>query len=109
LVVIVFLKHGGHGGSDAAPVAMEIYRKYFERDLTSSLTQRVSELASARERIRVNRDRVEEKRDDGAPEQEQEQYLPPVPDNDMGVDMEGVFSGDDEVNFAPTEQEAGDE
>ena len=47
LVLVVFLKHGGHGGSDAAPVAMEIYENYFKRDVSRSLTKRVSELAAA--------------------------------------------------------------
>lgn len=109
LVVIVFLKHGGHGGSDAAPVAMEIYRKYFDRDLSSSLTQRVSELAAARERIRVNRDRAGVNQEDQAPDVEHERYLPPIPDHDMGADMGAVFSDDSDMSFAPAEKEAGDE
>ncbi|MEZ4458818.1 MAG: penicillin-binding protein 2 [bacterium] len=32
LVVVVFLQHGGHGGSDAAPVAMDIFTRYFAGD-----------------------------------------------------------------------------
>lgn len=31
LVLVVFLQHGGSGGSNAAPVAMQIYRDYFGR------------------------------------------------------------------------------
>ncbi len=30
LVVVVLNEHGGHGGSDAAPAAMAVVRKYFE-------------------------------------------------------------------------------
>ncbi len=46
IVIVVFLQHGGHGGSDAAPVAMDIYDAYFNRDEESlSLTEKVSELA----------------------------------------------------------------
>lgn len=29
IVLVVFLQHGGHGGSDAAPVAMDILKRYF--------------------------------------------------------------------------------
>lgn len=32
LVLVVFLQHGGHGGSDAAPVAMDIFQRYFNGD-----------------------------------------------------------------------------
>lgn len=46
LVVVVFLQHGGHG-SEAAPVAMEIFDKYFNRSNARSLTSRVSEFDSA--------------------------------------------------------------
>ncbi len=46
IVIVVFLQHGGHGGSDAAPVAMEIYENYFNRGNEGiSLTEKVSELA----------------------------------------------------------------
>ncbi len=30
IVVVVFLQHGGHGGSNAGPVAMKTIKKYFE-------------------------------------------------------------------------------
>ncbi len=32
IAITVFLQHGGHGGSDAAPVAMEILRRWFAGD-----------------------------------------------------------------------------
>ncbi|RAL23504.1 penicillin-binding protein 2 [Lujinxingia litoralis] len=32
LVLVVFLEHAGSGGKEAAPVAMEIYDRYFTRD-----------------------------------------------------------------------------
>ncbi len=35
LVVVVFVEHGGHGGSDAAPLAKKIYEKAFEHRLSS--------------------------------------------------------------------------
>lgn len=63
IVLIVFLQHGGHGGSDAAPVAMEIYEKYFSRDTSRPLTSRVSELAASsamRERNASRRKELEE-------------------------------------------------
>ena len=50
LVLVVFLQHGGHGGSDAAPVAMQIYERYLGREAPPTLTSRVSELASQRAR-----------------------------------------------------------
>ena len=33
LVVVVFVEHGGHGGSDAAPLAREIYKAYFRGEI----------------------------------------------------------------------------
>lgn len=45
LVIVVFIQHGGHGGSVAAPVAMDIYRRYFNRDKSRPLTARISEQA----------------------------------------------------------------
>lgn len=35
LVVVVFVEHGGHGGSDAAPLAKQLYEKAFESRLES--------------------------------------------------------------------------
>ncbi|MBW3670811.1 MAG: penicillin-binding protein 2 [Acidobacteria bacterium] len=33
LAVVVFVEHGGHGGSDAAPLAREIYAAYFRNQI----------------------------------------------------------------------------
>lgn len=46
LVIVVFIQHGGHGGSVAAPVAMQIYDKYFHRDPSRPLTARISDQAA---------------------------------------------------------------
>jgi penicillin-binding protein 2 len=32
IVVVVFLEHAGHGGSEAAPVAMKVLEEYFDKD-----------------------------------------------------------------------------
>lgn len=75
LVIVVFLQHGGHGGSDAAPVAMEIYDSYFSRDMSRPLTSRVSELAASRvmrerEQARAKKvSELEEARQEGGPEE----------------------------------------
>ena len=52
LVLVVFLQHGGHGGTVAAPVAAEIFDHYFTRDLSKPLTARVSEQAAKLKRLR---------------------------------------------------------
>ena len=36
LVVVVFVEHGGHGGTVAAPLARQIYEKHFENRLTET-------------------------------------------------------------------------
>ncbi|MGA7617701.1 MAG: penicillin-binding protein 2 [Thermoanaerobaculia bacterium] len=36
LVVVVFVEHGGHGGSDAAPLAKELYMAHFRNQLKSA-------------------------------------------------------------------------
>jgi len=41
LVLVVFLQHGGHGGSDAAPVAMDIITRYFAGE--DPLAQKIGE------------------------------------------------------------------
>lgn len=43
IVLVVFLQHGGHGGSDAAPVAMEILEKYFNHTRGETLERKVGE------------------------------------------------------------------
>ena len=47
IVIVVFLQHGGHGGSDAAPVAMRIYEEYFHAKAAPEaipLSERISEI-----------------------------------------------------------------
>lgn len=46
-VIVVFLQHAGHGGSDAAPVAKKIIDAYFHRDPDKPRTARLSERAQA--------------------------------------------------------------
>ncbi len=41
IAVVVFLEHAGHGGEKAAPVAMEILDKYFDRDQGDSLARKL--------------------------------------------------------------------
>jgi penicillin-binding protein 2 len=36
LVVVVFVEHGGHGGSDAAPLAKLLYESYFRDKVTGT-------------------------------------------------------------------------
>lgn len=43
IVIVVFLEHAGHGGAEAAPVAMRIIEEYFDRDRSSALSVRVGE------------------------------------------------------------------
>lgn len=43
IVLVVLLQHGGHGGSDAAPVAMEIFETYFNRDAGETIERKVGE------------------------------------------------------------------
>lgn len=45
IVVVVFLEHAGHGGSEAAPVAMRIIREYFnqDRDSLSALITKIGD------------------------------------------------------------------
>ncbi|MFU8802924.1 MAG: penicillin-binding protein 2 [Bradymonadaceae bacterium] len=43
IVIVVFLEHGGHGGAEAAPVAMRIIEEYFDEERTSSMNIRVGE------------------------------------------------------------------
>jgi penicillin-binding protein 2 len=31
IVLVIFLEHAGHGGAEAAPVAMNVLREYFDR------------------------------------------------------------------------------
>lgn len=82
LVIVVFLQHGGHGGSDAAPVAMEIYDKYFSRDTSRPLTSRVSELAAHRA-LREQQQRREDLEKEKA-------VLPPDDESDASPDMDDV-------------------
>ncbi len=48
IVLVVLLEHGGHGGSDAAPVAMKILEEYFNSDRTT-LKQKLPEALRAPE------------------------------------------------------------
>ena len=50
LVVVVFVEHGGHGGSDAAPLAKQLYEAKF-RDKVASSTLNLSDPATL-ERIK---------------------------------------------------------
>ena len=36
MVVVVFVEHGGHGGSDAAPLAKLLYESRFKDDVLSA-------------------------------------------------------------------------
>lgn len=53
MVLVVFIQHGGHGGTVAAPVAMEIFDQYFKRDMSKPLTARVSEQAAKLQRAKM--------------------------------------------------------
>ncbi|MEM1349260.1 MAG: penicillin-binding transpeptidase domain-containing protein, partial [Myxococcota bacterium] len=69
LVLVVFLQHGGHGGSDAAPVAKAIYDAYLHRDGARPLTQRVSALAARRSALeRAQSERADADQADPEPE-----------------------------------------
>jgi penicillin-binding protein 2 len=43
IALVVFLEHAGHGGRQAAPVAAEVIRKYFDRDAKRSLAKKVDQ------------------------------------------------------------------
>ncbi|MBA2661770.1 MAG: penicillin-binding protein 2 [Bradymonadaceae bacterium] len=54
LVVVVFLEHAGHGGAEAAPVAMRIIEDYFNRDRVSALGVKVGEEAMVAPQVRLS-------------------------------------------------------
>ena len=47
LVVVVFVENGGHGGSAAAPLAQQIFAKFFNKTLSQPPAQRTASLATA--------------------------------------------------------------
>jgi penicillin-binding protein 2 len=47
LVVVVFVENGGHGGSAAAPLAREIFAKFFEKKPGTTATTKVADASGA--------------------------------------------------------------
>lgn len=73
MVLVVFLQHGGHGGTVAAPVAMEIFDQYFKRDMSKPLTARVSEQAAKLQRAKAEEEQRAQEELPGADEVDAQQ------------------------------------